>query len=183
MGTEEGETIMSVPRKRALATWQTYYHTTINGTGQIVNRLLPLIQQCKAIYADSLKSSKIHLARQMSSLKMEFNSSFERLLDKLNSLTGEILIKALGENPQKKDKDKLNSYWMDLQLEIVQKIRKLTIFQNDLNSRCSHIFIKIEYADLAGPSNPQEPPGSGTQARSHRYAPNPHILPTDREKP
>ena len=33
MGTEEGENIMSPPRKRALATWQTYYHTTINGTG------------------------------------------------------------------------------------------------------------------------------------------------------
>ena len=77
IGTEEGENIMSPPRKRVLATWQTYYHTTINGTGQIVNRLLPLIQQCKAINADSLKSSKIHIARQMSSLKMEFDSSFE----------------------------------------------------------------------------------------------------------
>ena len=76
MGIEEGETIMSLPCKRALVTWQTYYHTTINGTGEIVNRLLPLIQQCEAINADSLKSSKIHLARQMLSLKMEFNSSF-----------------------------------------------------------------------------------------------------------
>ena len=37
MGTEEGENIMTPPRKRALATWQTYYHTTINGTGQIVH--------------------------------------------------------------------------------------------------------------------------------------------------
>ena len=34
MVSEEGETtVMSPPRKRALATWQTYYHTTINGTG------------------------------------------------------------------------------------------------------------------------------------------------------
>ena len=63
MGTEEGETIMSLPHKRALTTWQTYYHTTINGTGQIVNRLLPLIEQCEAKDADSLKTSRIHLAR------------------------------------------------------------------------------------------------------------------------
>ena len=167
MGTEEGETIMSPPRKRALTTWQTYYHTTINGTGQIVNRLLPLIQQCKAINPDSLKSSKIHLARQMSSLKSEFDSSFEKLLDKLNSLTGEILIKALGDNPQKKDHDQLNGYWMELQPEIAEKIRKLTSFQNDLNSRCHKILMKTDYTNLTGPSTSQGPPGSIPQARNH----------------
>ena len=37
MGTEEGENIMSPPRKRAQATWQSFYHTTINGPGQIVH--------------------------------------------------------------------------------------------------------------------------------------------------
>ena len=79
MGAEE-ETIMSLPCKRALATWQTYYHTTIKGTGQIVNRLLLLVQQCEAIDTDSLKTSKIQLVRQMMSAKMEFNSSFEKLL-------------------------------------------------------------------------------------------------------
>ena len=42
MGTKEGENIMSLPRKRALATWQSIYHTTNNGPGQIVHRLLPL---------------------------------------------------------------------------------------------------------------------------------------------
>ena len=30
MGIEEGENIMSLPHKRALATCQSYYHTTIN---------------------------------------------------------------------------------------------------------------------------------------------------------
>ena len=29
IGTEEGETIMSPPRKRAPETWQTYYHKQI----------------------------------------------------------------------------------------------------------------------------------------------------------
>ena len=60
----------------------------------------------------------------MSSLKLEFDSSFKKLLDKLNSLTGDILVKALGDNPQKKDHDHLNGYWLELQLEIAQKIKK-----------------------------------------------------------
>ena len=95
-------TVMSPPRKQALATWQSFYHSTINVPGQIVQQLLPLVRQCEAVDADSLKRNKIHLARQMCSLKLEFDTSFEKLLDKLNGLTGEILVKALGDNPLKK---------------------------------------------------------------------------------
>ena len=133
--------------KRALATWQSFYHTTINGPGKIVHRLLLLVHQCEVIDADSLKSTKIHLARQMSSLKFEFDSSFEKLLDRLNGLTREILVKAVGDNPQKKDCDRLNGYWLEL-----QKIKKLTEFQNDLNLRCHNVIMKTDYADLTGPS-------------------------------
>ena len=112
----------------------------------------------------------------MTSTKTEFDSSLEKLLDKFNSLTGEILNKALGVNPQKRDHDRLNSYWMELQLEIVQKIGNLTKFQNELNSRCNMIQVKIEYADLSGPSTSQGPPGSAPQARNHRFAPNTHFM-------
>ena len=50
MGLVEGKnTVMSPPRKRALATWQIYYNLTINPSGQVVNRLLPLLEQCEAI--------------------------------------------------------------------------------------------------------------------------------------
>ena len=38
-GAEGGANVMSPPCKQALATWQSFYHTTINGPGQIVNRL------------------------------------------------------------------------------------------------------------------------------------------------
>ena len=112
LGSEGGESVMSLPCKQALATWQSFYHTTINGPGQIVNCLLPIIRQCEAVEADSLKTSKIHMVRQMSRLKLEFDTSFEKLLDRLNSLTGEILVKALGDNPKKADKDRLNGYWL-----------------------------------------------------------------------
>ena len=116
--------------------------------GQIVSRLLPLVDKCKAVEADSLKSSKMHLVKQMSSLKTEFDSGFESLWDKLNSLTGDVLMKALGDNPQKKDHDRLNRYWMAIQLKIADKIRNLTSFQNNLNSRCHKIYQRQGTADL-----------------------------------
>ena len=40
IGPQEGANIMSPPHKRALATWQSFYHTTINGPGQIVQWLV-----------------------------------------------------------------------------------------------------------------------------------------------
>ena len=110
--------------------------------------------------ADSLKSKKIYLARQMCSLKLEFDTSFEKLLDKLNSVSGETLIKALGDNPKRGDQDLLNSYWLELQLEVAQKIAKLTDFQNELNDRCHRIVMKRDYAHLCSPSTSQEPPGN-----------------------
>ena len=88
----------------------------------------------------------------MSSVKLEFDSSFEKLLDRLKGLTGEILVKALGDNPQKKDHDHLNGYWLELQLEIAQKIKKLTDFQNELNVRCHSVVMKTDYTDLTGPA-------------------------------
>ena len=108
----------------------------------------------------------------MSSLKKEFDSGFESLLDKLNSLTGDVLMKALGDNPQKKDHDRLNGYWMALQLEILDKIRNLTSFQNNLNLRCHKILMKIDYIDLSDTNTSQGPSDDIPQARNSRLAPN-----------
>ena len=62
LGSEGGESAMSLPLKQALATWQSFHHIMINGPGQIVNRLLPIIRQCKVVEADSLKTNKIHMS-------------------------------------------------------------------------------------------------------------------------
>ena len=83
LGAKGGESVMSPPRKQALATWQSFYHTTINGSGQIVNCLLPIVRQWEVLEADSLKTSKIHMVRQMSRLKLEFDTSFEKLLGQI----------------------------------------------------------------------------------------------------
>ena len=138
---------------------------------------LPIVSQCKVVEADSLRTSKIHMVRQMSRLKIEFDSSFEKLLDRLNNLTGEVLVKALGDNPMKADKDCLNRYWLELQLEVAQKIAKLTKFQNDLNLHCHSILAKVDYTDLTRLIVSQGP--SANLPSTRRFAPNPAFIPQD----
>ena len=101
MGLAEGETVFSLTRKKALATWQIYYNSAISPPLTVLNNLMLLLEQCETIDSDTLKVSKLHLVKRMASLKSDFDTHFERLLEKLNSLTGEILLKCLSENPKK----------------------------------------------------------------------------------
>ena len=64
-----------------------------------------------------------------------------------------------------------------------EKIKKLRIMQDELNSHCSAIHVKIEYADLSGPSVSQGPSGGGAVPRNHKYAPIHHFLLSERDKP
>ena len=98
---EEGQIVLSPPRKKALASWTIYYNSTINPSAQVVNNLMPLLEQCEVIDAENLKASKLHLVRRMLSLKSDFDAHFEHLLEKLSSLMGEILLKCLGDNLKK----------------------------------------------------------------------------------
>ena len=98
-GVDEKETVFSPPRKKALASWSLYYNATINPCAQIVNNLYPIVEQCEALDAELLKSSRLQIVRKMASLKSDFDTSFERLLEKLNALTGEILLKCFSDSP------------------------------------------------------------------------------------
>ena len=89
-------------------------------------------------------------------------------------------VKALGDNPKKADKDRLNGYWLELQLEVAQKIAKLTKFQNDLNLHCHSILAKVDYTDLTGLIVLQGP--SANLPSTRRFAPNPAFIPQDRPK-
>ena len=95
---------MSPPRRAAVVSWTIFYQYIINIPSQIVQCLLHLVRQCDAVDAKSLETNKIHLARQVNSLKQEFDLAFEKLLDHLNSLTNDIFMKALGDNPKKAEK-------------------------------------------------------------------------------
>ena len=127
---------MDPTHRQALAKWQKYYLPTINGPDQVVSHLLTLVDKCEASEAGSLKNSEVHLVKKLSCLKSKFDSVFESFLTKLTSLTSDVLMSALGSNPQNKDCSKLGQYWMALQLEIADKIKELTSFQNNMNTHC-----------------------------------------------
>ena len=86
LGLEEGQIVMSPPRKKALTLWTIYYNSTINPCAQIVNNLMPILEQCETIDAENLKTSRLHIVRRMGSLKSDFDMHFEHLLEKLNTL-------------------------------------------------------------------------------------------------
>ena len=133
LGAEGGNSGMSPPCKQALTKWQRFYHSKINGPGQIVSHLLVLVEKCEASEVDSLKTSRSHLVHQVVEYKSRFDSSFKSLLNELNSLTCDVLVSALGNNTNKKDHERIDNYWMALQIEIADKIKSLTCFQNNRN--------------------------------------------------
>ena len=53
LGLEEGQTVMSPPRKKALASWTIYYNSTINPCAQIVNNFMPIVEQCEIVDTDN----------------------------------------------------------------------------------------------------------------------------------
>ena len=169
LGMVEKETVFSPPRKKALASWSLYYNATINPCVQIVNNLYPIVKQCEALDAELLKSSRLQIVRKMTSLKSEFDISFKHLLENLNALTGEILLKCFGDSPSSEEKKKASGYFMELQVEVSDKVLDLTLFQENLNDRCAKIHRKIDYADLTGLSISQGPTMVAAVPRSHRF--------------
>ena len=93
----------------------------------------------------------------MASLKNDFDTSFKRLLEKLNALPGEILLKCFGDNPNNAEKKKVSGYFIELQVEVSEKVLDLKKFQENLNSHCTSIHKKIGYTDLTGPKVSQGP--------------------------
>ena len=68
-------------------------------------------------------------------------------------MTSDVLMTALGDNPQKKDHVRWDWYLLPLQLEIADKIKDLTSFQNSLNSHCHKILMKVDYVDISDPKD------------------------------
>ena len=60
LGLEEGQIVMSPPRKKALTSWTIYYNSTINPCTQIVNNLMPIMEQCETVDAENLKTLRLH---------------------------------------------------------------------------------------------------------------------------
>ena len=119
----------------------------------------------------------------MASLKSDFDTSFKCLLEKLNVLTGEILLKCFGDSPSSAEKKKASGYFMELQVEVSDKVLDFKKFQENLNDRCAKIHRKIDYADLTGPSVSQGLTAVSAVPRSHKFHPIQDFLPKDRSQP
>ena len=94
-----------------------------------MNNLYPIVEQCEALDADLLKNLRLQIVRKMASLKSDFDTSFKRLLEKLNALTGEILLKCFGDSPSSAEKKKASGYFMELQVEVSDKVLDLKCFK------------------------------------------------------
>ena len=105
------------------------------------------------------------------------------MLDKLNALIGEILLKCFGDSPNSTEKKKASGYFIELQVEVSDKVFELKKFQENLNSHCAKIHRKIDYADLTGPSVSQGPSTATAIPRSQRFNPIQDFLPKERSQP
>merc|ERR1711996_60561 len=75
--------LVTPTRKAALSSWKGYYKNLVMKTGHVLQRLYPALDQCEAINTNTLKTEKFQLVRQLHGLKIQYNSEFEALLDKL----------------------------------------------------------------------------------------------------
>ena len=132
---EANEVVTSPNRKAAIKKWTNFYRSLVIKPCHIIQKLYPVIAQCEAIDAETLKTSKSHLIRQLHSLKGEYDKKYEELLGRLGSLTQEVLLRAFGEHPSKSQTQKVNAYFIELQMEVSNNISKLASIDSKIRSR------------------------------------------------
>ena len=62
----------------------------------IIQKLYPTINQCETLDAKTLKPEKSQLIRQLHSLKAQYDKEYETLIEKLSSVTQDVLLRDLG---------------------------------------------------------------------------------------
>ena len=147
----------------------------INRPGHIVQKLYPVITQLEAVDAEALKTSKSHLVRQLHSLKDQYDKEYEELLTRLGSLTQEVLLIAFGEHPSKSQVHNVNAYFIELQMELSNKIGKLAGIDSKICSKYARIIKKVESVDLQVTATKQGQAGPAQPSRG-RYNHNPTFL-------
>ena len=140
--------VVSPIRKVTLSTWTNYYKSLVMKPGHTIQKLYPAIDQCKTLDADTLKTEKSHLVRQLHGLKLQYDMEFQTLIKKLSSVTQDVLLRGFGENPNQHQERRVNTYFMELQVEVSIKIGKLTDIDKGIGRRYASIMQKVNFADL-----------------------------------
>jgi len=67
--------------------------------GHTIQKLYSTISQCETLDAEILKTEKAQLIRQLQSLKAQYDKEYETLIEKLSSVTQDVLLRGFGEHP------------------------------------------------------------------------------------
>ena len=98
-GFNFGEASANSPtRKSALDSWTNYYRSLLIKPGQIVQQLYPTIGQCESLDAETLKRDKPQLIRQLNSLKGQFETHFNTLIEVLSDTPQDVLVRGIRGN-------------------------------------------------------------------------------------
>ena len=116
--------------------------------GLTIQKLYPLLDQCDDIEAESLKSDKAHLIRHLHSVKLKYDTEIQFLIERLSSVTQDVLLRGFGENPNPHQERRINTYFMELQIEISTKIGKLSELDEDIGSRYTRIMSRVDYTGM-----------------------------------
>ena len=165
----------SLTRKSSFDSWTNYYQSLLIRPGQIVQQLYPTIGQCETLDADVLKRDKPQLIRQLNSLKAQFETHFNTLIEELSDTPQNVLIRGIPGDLTSHQTRKINLYYADLQAEITTKITRLTDIHSDIAKRYARIMIKVDYADVA-PAAARPSQSTGAPQPKTKYLPQPTFL-------
>ena len=95
-GFNFGEASTSSPtRKSSLDSWTNYFRSLLMKPGQIVQQLYPTIGQCETLDANTLKRDKPQLIWQLNSLKAQFETHFNTLIEELSDTPPDVLLRGI----------------------------------------------------------------------------------------
>ena len=175
-GFNFGEASATSPtRKSSFDSWTNYYRSLLIRPGQIVQQLYPTIGQCETLDADILKRDKPQLIRQLNSLKAQFETHFNTLIEELSDTPQDVLLRGIPGDLTSHQTRKVNMYYTDLQAEITTRITRLTDIHSDITKRYARIMIKVDYADVA-PAAARPCQSTDASQPKTKYQPQPTFL-------
>ena len=137
--------------------------------------MYPALDQCEAVETKVLKTEKSHLVRQLHGLKKQYDSEFQSLIDRLSTVTSDVLLHGFGGTLNQHQERRLNTYFMELQEEVSVKIGKLQEIDTGIGSRYAVIMTRVKFVDLpipaAGPAQ-----AAVQQPSRNKYSPNATFL-------
>ena len=139
-------------RRSALSVWKNYYKSLVMKPGHTMQKLYPALDQCEAVETKVLKMEKSHLVRQLHGLKQQYDSEFQSLIDSLSTVTYDVLLRGFGGTLNQHQERRLNTYFMELQVEVSVKIGKLQEIDAGIGSRYAKIISRVKFADLPIPA-------------------------------